>query len=427
MSIAVGDEPDIPQAKEVGRGLDAPAYNPRDPQGYLEGSNHPYAPFTGNAYKWGSYVYDDGTTYEGLLRDDVPHVKGTIVMGNGPGGGFQEFDKGDVYEGELEAGFAHGLGQYNGAKGEIYRGEFSRGMRSGCGMLMNVRPYLNRIKKGESPASAWAATKAKIEDNALYGTWQSDLYLTGPSEDPSFCHIEEIRGVLQELDSVITRTRMFRHKPDGDVLPMTTAHDARGIPINMMLDPLHYPHGTGFLAPGPMGQTHPLPDDPTLKAAMEKTHRNFMRIWNSYNFEREATPGSDLDKAEKLGKEIEEQREKAIAEMMAAEKRRLRRLERIKTAGEDGETVSVQVTDKPEKEESAGAEVVEEEEEGEDDDLTVASVDTTPRRSGFNGPTAFASISLGMSRAQNVIGNVLSRAAQRAPRRPRLVRPSDLL
>ena len=39
------------------------AINPRDPQWWLAGSVHPYAPFVGNALKWESYVYDDGTTY----------------------------------------------------------------------------------------------------------------------------------------------------------------------------------------------------------------------------------------------------------------------------------------------------------------------------------------------------------------------------
>lgn len=48
--------------KWVGSGLDAPKYSPADPQQYLAGSNHPHAPFTGNALKWESYVYDDGTT-----------------------------------------------------------------------------------------------------------------------------------------------------------------------------------------------------------------------------------------------------------------------------------------------------------------------------------------------------------------------------
>lgn len=52
-----------PQAKKgVGKGLNAPSKSPADPQWHLAGSNHPYAPFVGNAIKWESNVYDDGTT-----------------------------------------------------------------------------------------------------------------------------------------------------------------------------------------------------------------------------------------------------------------------------------------------------------------------------------------------------------------------------
>lgn len=48
--------------KPVGKGLDAAKHNPIDPQAYLAGSQHPLSPFPGNALKWESRVYDDGTT-----------------------------------------------------------------------------------------------------------------------------------------------------------------------------------------------------------------------------------------------------------------------------------------------------------------------------------------------------------------------------
>ena len=51
-----------PQPKFVGKGSNAGSINPKDPQWWLAGSLHPYAPFVGNALKWESYVYDDGTT-----------------------------------------------------------------------------------------------------------------------------------------------------------------------------------------------------------------------------------------------------------------------------------------------------------------------------------------------------------------------------
>ena len=65
-------------------------------------------------------------------------------------------------------------------------------------------------------------------------------------KDPhSYC----CRGMLQEMESLMTKVRMFKHKPDGDVT-FTTLRDAEGKPVPVFQDPLHYPHGTGFLAPG---------------------------------------------------------------------------------------------------------------------------------------------------------------------------------
>ena len=42
---------------------------------------------------------------------------------------------------------------------------------------------------------------------------------------------------------------MWRWKPDGEVT-LRYAQDANGSPLNLMQDPLHYPHGTKFMAPG---------------------------------------------------------------------------------------------------------------------------------------------------------------------------------
>ena len=52
----------------VGRALNARKKKPKDPQTFLWNSNHPYSPFVGNALKWDSYVYDDGTTCEWLSQ-----------------------------------------------------------------------------------------------------------------------------------------------------------------------------------------------------------------------------------------------------------------------------------------------------------------------------------------------------------------------
>lgn len=52
---------------------------------------------------------------------------------------------------------------------------------------------------------------------------------------PILCgkHVLLCRGVLQEMDSVVTRARHFQFKPDGDVTFMM-AQDAVGLPAPLM-------------------------------------------------------------------------------------------------------------------------------------------------------------------------------------------------
>lgn len=71
---------------------------------------------------------------------------------------------------------------------------------------------------------------------------------------PSLRAVLAGRGLLQEMESVVTRARMFRHKPDGDVTFMKLK-DKNGVPVPVFQDPLHYPHGTKFLAPGRQSQS----------------------------------------------------------------------------------------------------------------------------------------------------------------------------
>lgn len=55
---------------------------------------------------------------------------------------------------------------------------------------------------------------------------------------------------------MLTKARMFAHKPDGEVTWMAL-RDAQGNPAPVMQDPMHFPHGTGFLAPGLVHAPHP--------------------------------------------------------------------------------------------------------------------------------------------------------------------------
>lgn len=65
-----------------------------------------------------------------------------------------------------------------------------------------------------------------------------------------------------------------------------------------MQDPLDYPLGTKFLAPGPAGQLHPVPENPALRSEMRAAGDVWQRIFESYNLRwHDPKPGSDLDKA----------------------------------------------------------------------------------------------------------------------------------
>jgi len=76
------------------------------------------------------------------------------------------------------------------------------------------------------------------------------------------------------------------------LLPGTTA------PAPVQQHPLHYPHGTLFMAPGPAGQTVGIPDSPPLKALMVKEFRNYMAVHERYNLDFK--PASDTWQARAL-------------------------------------------------------------------------------------------------------------------------------
>lgn len=63
------------------------------------------------------------------------------------------------------------------------------------------------------------------------------------------------RGTVDEAKEVVAKARMWRWKPDGEVT-LRFAQDAQGAPVPLMQDPLHYPHGTKFMAPGAWATPH---------------------------------------------------------------------------------------------------------------------------------------------------------------------------
>mmetsp|Transcript_15921 Transcript_15921/g.34385 ORF Transcript_15921/g.34385 Transcript_15921/m.34385 type:complete len:916 (+) Transcript_15921:178-2925(+) len=661
----------------VGAGLGLKAEDPVNPQYSLRHSTHPLAPFPGEALKWSSYVYDDGTTYEGLTRDAVPHGMGVLTFGNGTGGGFHFRDvrRGDKYEGEFQAGYAHGLGQFTSEmRGEVFIGEFFAGQRHGCGIKVDMKPFYYLLERGDDPVSAYQKTYDQIMRNIEFRTWYrnralgsdyedeivlqavndefdnpynvvirnakheqklkdwktmsaeekamtkiadiieqvggermarraaygfsgpeyysrdshgrlmenldsqgndteydsmdlmvgnttegglgpgwiqdtqdseefpmdpklaemiaNDVFddkreesedkemilgkdminpLTGLSvkdyldgkegrykemmaksaggkaakggagllpggrrnafgvqdaEDSSYvesddnaelgrlasshlsagqqelllrdmerydalygsssrnanpfeegtdtrfetesdvmelCDLAEILGTVDEAREIVNRARMWRWKPYGEVT-IRFAQDAQGAPVNLMQDPLHYPHGTKFMAPGPLGQCHPVPDDKAIRMEMVRVAKNYQHIYEMYNFDYDPEPGSVQYKIDQRIKRAEELRMKSLARMAEAA---------------DEELAQVQQTEQP-----LLASV-----DGMAQSFSSKSVPQQSSRFGsMGGPTTmFASMSFGMSRASKVVLNALAHAAKHAPaKRPRIVRPSQM-
>ncbi|GFH14190.1 uncharacterized protein HaLaN_10203, partial [Haematococcus lacustris] len=195
----------------VGAGMGLQAEDPFNPQYSLRHSNHPLAPFPGEGLKWSSFVYDDGTTYEGLTRDAVPHGMGVMIFGNGTGGGFHFRDvrRGDKFEGEFQVGYAHGLGQMTSERrGEVYIGEFYAGQRHGCGIRINMQPYYYLLQRGEDPVTAYQRTHLDIMKGMEFRTWYRNKALGDDYEDEVIYH-----AVLDDLgDPYMALVKGFNHE-----------------------------------------------------------------------------------------------------------------------------------------------------------------------------------------------------------------------
>ncbi|KXZ49183.1 hypothetical protein GPECTOR_22g773 [Gonium pectorale] len=186
----------------VGAGLGLVAEDPLNPQYSLRHSNHPLAPFPGEPLKWASYVYPDFTSYEGLTKQSIPHGMGVMTFGTGTGAGFamNQTKYGDKYEGEFQAGYAHGLGQFTSeTSGEVYIGEFFAGQRHGCGMLLNMKPYYYLLERGVEPVEAYRATAGAIMRDVEVRTWYRGNKLGDAKED----EVVEINVLKDELDPPI--------------------------------------------------------------------------------------------------------------------------------------------------------------------------------------------------------------------------------
>lgn len=156
---------------------------PEDPHILAAASPDPYAPYAYNhGIQWESYSYDDGTLYEGTMTENFPHGRGVLSVGFAGGGGLltgatsNETHFGDIYEGEFNMGFVHGMGRYVNRNGFIYTGEFMAGIKHGCGELKDLGSYLNHVRNGVNPVEAWQISVKEIETIRKSGTWLNDYF-----------------------------------------------------------------------------------------------------------------------------------------------------------------------------------------------------------------------------------------------------------
>lgn len=157
------------------------------------------------------------------MTENIPHGKGVLSIGFIGGGGIQsgasseDMQFGDLYEGEFNMGFAHGIGKYSNRDGFVYTGEFMSGLKHGCGELKNLSSYLNRLQTGFEPIKAWQFSAKEIDETRKKGTWKNDRFFEGLDvESRGFaCNTAEILGVIEEADQVSNKARLFRYKPDG--------------------------------------------------------------------------------------------------------------------------------------------------------------------------------------------------------------------
>ena len=273
---------------------------------------------------------------------------------------------GDRYEGELYLGFASGLGMLTRQDGRVYRGEFLLGRRHGCGAQVDLSPFYEEVARGTDAAEAWERTKEAVAATAERGTYRGDEFDMGPVEDddegaarkprggrkgargkggggggspygdgsegvlPSdrehrFCTLAEVEGTVEEAEHLVARARMFEHKPDGAV-STSMSHDDDGSPAPLMQDPLHYPFGTKWMAPGPLGQCFRLPDDKATLEALDAAAHNHELVWREFNLPRVIEPGTDMAHAVRHSEQVAAARLRELEpeEMLQAAERLVR-------------------------------------------------------------------------------------------------------
>jgi len=285
IDMDIDESPKTLQLQQVGKGV---IKNKKNNQfnniAFL--TNHPVSPFKGECYKWSSLKYDDGSIYEGLTLENLPHNKGTFILGNISSGGLKRVSNYDRYEGETHCGFAHGIGAwFSPFISEIYLGEFVFGWKQGCGMLITLKPLISLINKGLSYNKAMSFSKKLISKKTKIGLFRRDQYKVRKNFIPLmsrrefYCSANEIKGTLCELKNILTKVRMFQYKPGSFVYKDKYSNFS----FISFQDPHNFPFNTTFLAPGPIGQCFSVPNYSNILKEMSKISKNYNFLEKQYN------------------------------------------------------------------------------------------------------------------------------------------------
>jgi hypothetical protein len=225
------------------------------------------------------------------------------------------------------------------------------------------------------------------------------------------------------------------------LLPLVciTCCHLQGAPVDLMQEPLHYPHGTKWMAPGPLGQVHPLPDDQNIRMEMARVAKNHSHIFSMYNFDWDPEPGTVeymIHQRVKRGAELQGRRLLRMAGNLDAAEAA------ADGPGSSGGSSGMQPGPLlAELDAAADAQAVaaagpsssssqQQQQRRQGSGLSLGSITAS---SGVGsgmwmaGPLASCSMSLGVGRASKAVLSTLARAAKRAPTdsgRARLSRPA---